>query len=155
MGPFVLQISLISLLMDCPVPGSVSGGLHATHPHFFPSGICQAWDVLQTCPPLASPPPLYPNLLSCADCSHAWGEEQQVFCLTVWSPLLSAWPSSILRLGTVVYIALQPLLVPYLDSRSQSKIHLPPCGCAYMKQTESVPVRAVLQNSSSFSIEGQ
>lgn len=38
---FLHQISLISSLMDCPGPGSVSGELHSARPWFFPQGMSQ------------------------------------------------------------------------------------------------------------------
>lgn len=74
-GPCVLQISLISLLMDCPAPASVSGGggggeqLRAIHPVLFPQGYAKPGMHFKL--PLHLQPLLYPNLLSCADCSLA------------------------------------------------------------------------------------
>lgn len=63
-GPCVLQISLISLLMDWPAPGSVSGWVQAIPPLPCPSGTCQAWDALQTSPL----PPSLPLSLSPVSC---------------------------------------------------------------------------------------
>lgn len=78
-GPCVLQISLISSLMDCPAPRSVSRGgvggggvLHSLGPLFslrdMPSLGCTSNYSL--CLPFL----LYPNLLSGADCSGARGQ---------------------------------------------------------------------------------
>lgn len=68
-NPFVLQISLISSLMDCPVPGSVSGELHSARPHFFPQPL--GW---------ASPPiPVFSVFYSVSPEAR----KQQVLCLTV------------------------------------------------------------------------
>lgn len=38
-APFLLHISLISSLMDCPGPGSVSGELHSARLWFIPGGM--------------------------------------------------------------------------------------------------------------------
>lgn len=64
----VLQISLISFLMDCPAPGSVSGWLHDNHPPSpSPQGYAKTGLHFKLHLHLLSL--LYPNLLCSADSS--------------------------------------------------------------------------------------
>lgn len=75
---FLLQISLISSLMDCPGPGSVSGELHSARPWFFPQGMSQH-----------RPPPIPVLSPSCAKSSLARGNK------TASSPSHSMKPTSL------------------------------------------------------------
>lgn len=73
-APFLLHISLISSLMDCPGPGSVSGELHSARLWFIPGGMSRL-------PPIPAFSP------SCAQSSLARGNK------TASSPSRSVKPT--------------------------------------------------------------
>lgn len=106
---FVLQISLISLQMDWPTAGCVKGRAEG-------GAICYATSNNTYYAVKYTPKPaLYlhphcffsiPVLCLVLITASAWREEHKVFCLTVWSALLSAWLLVTVSFGTMVCTAI-------------------------------------------------